>query len=87
MRRISILMLGIAIGAGASTMMTGVRANVRNTTISPHADAAYRDGLFLGRLDGKQGRTAHMSLGRWSTASERTSFAAGYQVGYGKAAE
>lgn len=87
MRRMSVLMLGIAIGAGASTMVSGVRANVRDTHISQHADAAYRDGLFLGRLDARQGRAAHISVGRWSTASDRNSFAAGYQAGYGKSEE
>jgi hypothetical protein len=85
MRRISVLILGIAIGAGASTMVSGVRANVRNAAVEPHTDAAYRDGLFLGRFDARQGRSAHVCAGRWSTASDRNSFAAGYEAGYAKA--
>jgi hypothetical protein len=87
MRRISVLMLGIAIGAGGSTMVSGVRANVRNTKVDQHTNAAYRDGLFLGRLDANQGRAAYLCIGRWSTTSERDSFAAGYQAGYAKADE
>lgn len=87
MRRISVLMLGIAIGAGASSMVSGVRANVRNTGVSQHTNAAYRDGLFLGRLDANQGRAAHLCVGRWSTASDRNSFAAGYEAGYARAEE
>lgn len=87
MRRISVLMLGIAIGAGGSTLMTSVRANVENPKVSQHTNAAYRDGLFLGRLDANQGRTAHVCVGRWGTAADRNSFAAGYQDGYAKAQE
>jgi len=87
MRRVSILLLGIVIGAGASNMVSGVRANVGNTKLSQHADAAFRDGLFLGRLDAKQGRAAHISVGRWGTALDRNSFAAGYQAGYAKSEE
>jgi ABC-type antimicrobial peptide transport system permease subunit len=87
MRRISVLMLGIAIGAGASTMMSSVRANVQNTKVNQQINAAYRDGLFLGRLDVNQGRTAHVCVGRWSAASDRNSFVAGYEAGYAKAAD
>jgi hypothetical protein len=85
MRKTFVLMLGIAIGAGASTMVSGVRANVRNTTVDHHTDAAYRDGLFLGQLDAKQRRGVHVCVGRWSAASDRNSFAAGYETGYAKA--
>ena len=87
MRRISVLMLGIAIGAGGSTLMTSVRANVQNTKVNQHANAAYRDGLFLGRLDANQGRAAHVCVGRWSATVDRNSFAAGYEAGYAKAEE
>jgi hypothetical protein len=48
------------------------------------ADAAYRDGLFLGQYDAKQGREPHVSIGRWSSAADRESFKAGYQAGYAK---
>lgn len=85
MRKTFVLMLGIAIGAGASNMVSGVRANVRNVTFRQHTDAAYRDGLFLGQLDARQGRRAHVCVGRWSTASDRYSFSAGYGAGYAKA--
>jgi hypothetical protein len=85
MRRIPVLLLGIAIGAGASTMMSGVRANVHTAMVDQHTDAAYRDGLFLGQLDARQKRESHACVGRWSTATDRDSFAAGYRAGYGKA--
>ncbi len=45
-------------------------------------DAAFRDGLYLGKLDAQQGRKQHLSIGRWNTAKDRASFVAGYQQGY-----
>jgi hypothetical protein len=85
MRKTFVLMLGIVIGAGSSTMVSGVRANVRSAERSQHNDAAYRDGLYLGQFDARQGREAHTCVGRWSMVSDRNSFAAGYEAGYTKA--
>jgi hypothetical protein len=45
-------------------------------------NAAYRDGLYLGKLDAERAAEPHISIGRWNTQSDRTSFAAGYNLGY-----
>jgi hypothetical protein len=45
-------------------------------------NAAFRDGLHLGKFDAASGRTRHLSVGRWSSDANRTSFIAGYQTGY-----
>jgi hypothetical protein len=47
-------------------------------------DAAFRDGLFLGRLDAEQGRKPQLSAGRWSTDSDRRLFVSGYVQAYGE---
>jgi hypothetical protein len=47
-------------------------------------DAAFRDGLFLGRLDAEQGRKPQLSTGRWSTDSDRRLFVSGYVQAYGE---
>ena len=44
--------------------------------------AAYRDGLYLGKLDSERGDDPHVAVGRWSNASHRTAFAEGYSEGY-----
>jgi hypothetical protein len=46
------------------------------------ADAAFRDGLYLGRLAAQDGRPERPSTGRWSSQQDRASFTAGYQRGY-----
>ena len=48
-------------------------------------NAAYRDGFYLGRLDGQEGRKAAPSVGRWNLEQDRTAFKAGYQKGYSEA--
>ena len=48
-------------------------------------DAAYRDGLFCGELDARQGRKLQPGLARWNNENDRTSFNTGYKKGYGQA--
>jgi hypothetical protein len=45
--------------------------------------AAFRDGLYLGKLDSEHCNTRHVAVGRWSKASDRVSFAEGYTQAYG----
>lgn len=47
-------------------------------------EAAYRDGLYLGRLDRQNDKAAKAALGRWSTDKDRKLFLKGYTVAYGK---
>jgi hypothetical protein len=44
--------------------------------------AAFRDGLYLGRLDSQRGSARHVAIGRWSGASDRALFAKGYDQAY-----
>ena len=46
-------------------------------------DAAYRDGLYLGKLAHAEKRQVRPPIGRWSTEKDRASFAAGYRQGFG----
>ena len=87
MKTVFAIVLGLVICAGASTMITGVRSNRRSAVTNEATDAAYRDGLFLGQFDANRGRTPHMCVGRWSAASDRSSFIAGYEAGYAKSVE
>jgi len=45
-------------------------------------DAAFRDGLFVGKLTAKRGQAMRPPIGRWSTWKDRASFEAGYKHGY-----
>jgi len=48
-------------------------------------DAAFRDGLYLGRLAHAANRQARPPIGRWSTEKDRATFAAGYRQGFEEA--
>jgi hypothetical protein len=43
-----------------------------------NSDGAYRDGLYLGKLDAEHNRTYHVARGRWATAKDRQEFVNGY---------
>ena len=45
--------------------------------------AAFRDGLYLGKLDSANGDDPHVAVARWSKANHRAAFAQGYSQGYG----
>jgi hypothetical protein len=47
------------------------------------ANGAFRDGLYLGELDAKQGNGQHIASGRWSRGEDRASFVDGYNRAYG----
>jgi hypothetical protein len=82
MKSIFAIVLGVAICATASTMITSVQSNAAKADLTRATDAAYRDGLFLGHFDANRGRTPHICVGRWSSAEDRDSFVAGYKAGY-----
>ena len=50
--------------------------------VSHATDAAYRDGLFQGKLAAERGRKPIPNVGRWSSGEDRSSFVAGYTQGY-----
>jgi hypothetical protein len=70
--------------AVAMITMTGVKAHSGsdNTRSAINADAAFRDGVYLGKLDAEAGRKPHLTTGRWSSNPDRASFIAGYQATY-----
>lgn len=45
-------------------------------------DGAFRDGLFLGRLNHHAKQQILPPVGRWSTAEDRASFMRGYRQGF-----
>ncbi len=87
MKRIFILVFGIVIGAAGSSVITGARSATfgsRTADVTQATNAAYRDGMFLGKLDSRSGRGRHACVARWSASADRSSFAAGYEAGYAR---
>lgn len=85
MKKLSLCLTVLALFAGAAAMLPNDRPNplpVTETDASRDASAAFRDGLYLGKLAARQGNPMLMASGRWSTSGDRALFAVGYQRGY-----
>jgi hypothetical protein len=80
--------LVLLLGMSAVVMKSRVTRSVQpvaDTTEEKEAaptDGAFRDGLYLGQLDAKAGRTHHVSVGRWNSSKDRAAFKAGYEQSY-----
>ena len=81
-----ILTYVLAIGfAGTSAMLVQrdmVSRRGQSVDAQMAGDAAYRDGVYLGKLARTAKSPMHPPIGRWSTEKDRASFAAGYRQGY-----
>ncbi len=72
---------------GTSAMMVISRDTAlqhKSAEIQPSNDAAFRDGLYLGKLAQAAKRPMRPPVGRWSTEKDRASFAAGFRQGFGQ---
>jgi hypothetical protein len=89
MKTFSLFTFTLAAVLGLGTALT-VRTDPRHQfpssgeTVAQTTDAAFRDGLYLGRLAAESGAESHIASGRWATLENRSSFTAGYQRGYGE---
>ncbi len=45
-------------------------------------NAAYRDGMYLGKLAAECAGQYRVAVARWSTSEDRDNFAAGYEQAY-----
>jgi len=80
MKTLSAIVVTLALVAGIGFAW---RATIHGNTLPTEAsDAAYRDGIYLGRLAAKDGEAPHIARGRWSADEDRASFSAGYEHGY-----
>jgi hypothetical protein len=77
----AILSVGLTlVGEGA------MRApKTRTENVTPLTDGAFRDGLYMARLDIENHREPHISIGRWSSDKDRASYVAGYRQAYASA--
>src|SRR5437762_2995564 len=74
----------VVTGAATAVIATTTAHHLRfvGTAVNNQANAAFRDGLFQGRLDGERGRKQHLSSGRWNLDADRRSFVSGYLQAY-----
>ena len=69
MKRLSLYVFAIALTLGiAASLLTGVAARGTQSATSriyQATNAAFRDGLYVGKLDAAQGNRPHVGSGRW----------------------
>jgi hypothetical protein len=85
MKRLSVYVFIIVIAGAAAAISATValyRFHVVAGNVNKQTDAAFRDGLFLARLDAEHGRKPHLATGRWSTDADRRSFVSAYLQTY-----
>ena len=80
MKTISLFALALTLGMGTASMLNTNNQNSNQPV--QNADAAFRDGLYLGKLAAQAGAEPHVARGRWATLGDRALFSAGYQEGY-----
>ena len=83
-KRLLLLLAGVLSCAVTAELATVAAHEVRFAPRhSPlDADGAYRDGLFLGKLDAAAGKAPHLAVWRWNSDADRELFSAGYRRGY-----
>jgi hypothetical protein len=54
-------------------------STVQSRDIDPLMTAAYRDGLYVGKLVAQRGEQRPAPVGRWATQIDRDTFQAGYE--------
>jgi hypothetical protein len=85
MRRLSLYATVLALFAGTAAMLQHDRANpspAMQNEAGLNNNAAFRDGLYLGRLAAKSGDQGRVAIGRWAAESDRALFKTGFQRGY-----
>jgi hypothetical protein len=88
MKKISLLAVLLVVPTGMAVMLqrSTASASARAYLDTELANnAAFRDGLYLGRLAAERGSGTHMASGRWAKEADRDSFKAGFRQGYNQA--
>jgi hypothetical protein len=82
MTRLVLFASMIALGRGTAMFHSSRYSNLPSVNIRQNTGAAFRDGLFVGRIAAERGIPPHVLTGRWATEADRASFKAGYLQGY-----
>lgn len=81
MKKLTLSALALLVMTASALMLRG--GSVESAAAPELAiNAAYRDGLYLGKLAAEQGSDSHVSAERWARANDRAAFAAGYEHAY-----
>ena len=88
MKKLSVYLVVIALVLGsAATVQHAMHHTAplnldNNAFMESKSNAAFRDGLYLGKRAALNGEQHHIASGRWATDWERSAFREGYQRGF-----
>lgn len=72
----------VFLGTGAMLFQhDGSAHSSQSIEVQMASDAAFRDGVYLGKLARNTKNSTHPPVGRWSTEKDRASFVEGYRLG------
>lgn len=90
MKRLSLYVFATALVLGlAASVFTGAvtgRLQSASAQLDRATNAAFRDGLYVGKLDAVQGKRPHLGSGRWANEADRRNYIDGYQRGFNEVA-
>ena len=81
-RVISIIALSLSFTTGMLVGGSSERRGRASGNPAEALDPAFHDGLYQAKLDTRDGKPPHFSVGRWSSPSARASYISGYEEGY-----
>jgi hypothetical protein len=85
-KKVSLITFAVLVSLGAGRLMHPVAAagtlTIGRANFDMERNAAFRDGLFQGKLAASHGEEEHLSVGRWNAPEDRAAFVAGYRHGY-----
>jgi hypothetical protein len=84
MKRPSTHVFILVVSCVLALMLVAAAVHYPRNDVGGPTDAAFRDGLFLGRQDAEHGRKPHLSTGRWSADADRRLFVSAYLQAYGE---
>jgi hypothetical protein len=84
MKRSAVLTIAATCALAAVVLVVSGETSPAPVVEGTNTGAAFRDGLYQGRIDAQQGRKPHISSGRWTSGADRGLFASGYRQGYGQ---
>jgi hypothetical protein len=82
MQRLLTCLLALGCVGTGGLVIRGTRNAPNTVEVQMAKDGAFRDGLYLGKLDRVARRTVAPPIARWSTDQDRASFARGYRQGF-----
>jgi hypothetical protein len=86
MKRYAIWIVLLVVCAGAAAVAKKELSEmIPQETKQQDESAAYRDGLYLGKMAAERGDAAHVATARWASDTDRAQFAAGYEQAFGGA--